>query len=434
MSDFVSGFWNIYVMGLVALSILGCAWLLYVNTIKRTEGPVQLHGHTWDENLQEYNHPLPRWWMWLFYITIVFAIVYLVVYPGFGTFQGGFGWSSKGQYELEMKRADDLYAPKFNKYLGQDLKAVAADPDAKAMGERMFLTYCMQCHGSDARGAKGFPNLTDADWLYGGQADQIKTTLLEGRNGVMPPFGPVLGAEGVKDVASYVRSLSGLAADEQRVQRGKDAFQQNCVACHGPEGKGMQAMGAPNLTDKTWLYSSSEATIIETVTKGRNNRMPAFKEFLGDAKVHLLAAYVFGLGGGQETPAAAPAAPTPGPQAGMEGMSGMSGAAVPQAPAIASLYFETGKANLPPDSADALKAIIDFGVANASAKLAISGFHDATGSQAANEELAKERAKAVREALKAAGIGEDRIEMRKPQVTTGSGDAKEARRVEVSAI
>jgi cytochrome c oxidase cbb3-type subunit III len=298
MSDFVSGFWNIYVAGIVTVSILGCAWLLYANTIKRTGGPVQLHGHTWDENLQEYNHPLPRWWMWLFYITIVFGIVYLAVYPGFGTFQGSFGWSSSGQYEAEMKKATDQYAPIFDKYLKEDLKVVAADPNAKATGERLFLTYCMQCHGSDARGAKGFPNLTDGDWLYGGDPVQIQTTILEGRNGVMPPFGPALGADGVKDVAHYVRSLSGLAADSLRVQRGKEIFQQNCVACHGPDGKGMQAVGAPNLTDQVWLYGSSENTIAETVTKGRNNRMPAFKEFLGEAKVHLLAAYVYGLSQG----------------------------------------------------------------------------------------------------------------------------------------
>ena len=165
MSDFVSGFWNIYVAGLTAVSILACAWLLYANTVKRTGGPVELHGHVWDENLQEYNHPLPRWWMWLFYITIVFALVYLAVYPGFGSFQGGFGWSSVGQYEKEMQKAEAQYAPIFNKYLKMDLKAVAADPDAKQMGERMFLTYCSVCHGSEARGAKGFPNLTDNDWL-----------------------------------------------------------------------------------------------------------------------------------------------------------------------------------------------------------------------------------------------------------------------------
>lgn len=297
MSDFVSGFWSIYVAGITAVSILACAVLLWANTIARSSGPAELHGHVWDETLQEYNNPLPRWWMYLFYITIVFSVGYLALYPGFGSNKGTLGWSSTGQYDGEMKQANDKYAPIFDKYLKQDLLAVAADPEAKAMGQRLYLTYCSQCHGSDARGAKGFPNLTDADWQFGGEPEAIKATIADGRNGVMPPFAH-LGGEGIKDVANYVRSLSGLAADSLRVQRGQELFQQNCAACHGPEGKGMTALGAPNLTDNVWLYSSSEATIMEGVTKGRNNRMPAWKEFLGDAKVHLLSAYVLGLSQG----------------------------------------------------------------------------------------------------------------------------------------
>ena len=297
MSDFVSSVWSVYVAGLTALSILFCAFVLWANMTKKQAGPVETHGHVWDETLEEYNNPLPGWWKWLFWITIVFAIVYLAVYPGFGSNKGAFGWSSVGQYEKEMQTANEKYAPIFNKYAAMDLKAVAADAEAKAMGERLFLTYCAQCHGSAAQGAKGFPNLTDSDWLYGGEPETIKTTIQGGRNGVMPPFGQ-LGAESVKDVANYVRSLSGLAADGLRAERGKAVFEQNCVACHGPEAKGTPALGAPNLTDKVWLYGSSEATIIETVTGGRNNRMPAFQEFLGDAKVHLLAAYVLGLSGG----------------------------------------------------------------------------------------------------------------------------------------
>lgn len=297
MSDFVSGFWNIYVAGITALSILGCGLLLWLQSKAKRPQPgeqVQTHGHVWDENLEEFNNPLPRWWMWLFYITLIFAVVYLVVYPGFGTHQGSFGWSSAGQYNGEIAKANAQYGPIFDKYLKQDVKAVAADGEARQMGERLFLTYCAQCHGSDARGAKGFPNLTDSDWLYGGAPDVIKTTIMEGRNGVMPPFTQ-LGGESIKDVANYVRSLSGLAADSIRVQRGKEVFQANCVACHGPEGKGTQALGAPNLTDSVWLYSSSEGTIMETVSKGRNNHMPTFKDFLGEAKVHLLAAYVYSL-------------------------------------------------------------------------------------------------------------------------------------------
>lgn len=305
MADFVSGFWNAYVMVLVFLSIAFCVFVLVSNNKARTSGPVGLHDHIWDETLQEYNNPLPRWWMYMFWITIIFAITYLAMYPGFGNNQGKLGWSSGGQWEAEQKAAAEKYGPIFAKFRTMDLNAVAGDKEANAMGQRLFLTYCAQCHGADAKGAKGFPNLTDSDWLYGGEPETIKTTLLGGRQGMMPPFGPALGAEGTKDVANYVRSLSGLAHDSLRAQRGKDLFAQNCVACHGPEAKGTPALGAPNLTDKVWLYGSGEATIIETVTNGRTNQMPAFKEFLGEDKVHLLAAYVLSLSKNSAAPAEA---------------------------------------------------------------------------------------------------------------------------------
>ena len=302
MADFVSGFWNMWVMVLVALSLLFCVFVLASNMKgeKNASGEAELHGHVWDENLCEYNNPLPRWWMYLFWITIFFAVAYMTVFPGFGNTKGIFGWSSahgeNSQYAREMKAAEEKYGPIFAKYQSQDLKAVAADPEAKAMGQRMFLTYCAQCHGSDARGAKGFPNLADSDWLYGGAPDTIKATILDGRQGMMPPFGAAVGAEGAKDLANYVRSLSGLSHDSARAQKGSELFVQNgCVGCHGMDATGNQAIGAPNLTDKVWLYGSSEATVIETVTNGRQGKMPAWKDFLGDAKVHLLAAYVYSL-------------------------------------------------------------------------------------------------------------------------------------------
>lgn len=302
MADFVSGFWNVYVAGLVFLSISFCVFILMANKTKPQEGPVQLQDHVWDEDLQEWNNPLPRWWTYLFWITVLFAIGYLSLYPGFGNNQGAYGWSAHKQYDDEVAKANAQAAPIFDKYQKMDIPAVAADKEAREMGQRMFLTYCAQCHGSDAKGAKGFPNLRDSDWLYGGEPDNIKTSILDGRQGMMPPFGDALGADGVKNVVNYVRSLSGLQHDSARAQQGKDLFMNNCAACHGAEGTGNQMIGAPNLTDKTWLYGSSEATMTETVTKGRSNRMPAHKDFLGEAKVHLLAAYVYGLSkqGGEE--------------------------------------------------------------------------------------------------------------------------------------
>lgn len=294
MSDFVSDFWNLYVIVIVLGSILACVVLLVVQG-KATFTPGKTMGHVWDETLEEYNNPMPKWWTWLFVITVVFAFGYLALYPGLGTYKGALGWTSAGQHAAEVKKVDEAVKPLFDKYLAMDLKEVAADKQAMEMGKRLFLTYCMQCHGADARGAKGFPNLTDSDWLYGGEPDQIKQTIAGGRMGMMPAHAH-LGADAIKDVANFVRSLSGLPNDSVRAAKGKDVFATaGCAGCHGPEAKGTQALGAPNLTDKVWLYGSSEATIIETVNGGRQNRMPAWKDFLGDAKVHLLSAYVLSL-------------------------------------------------------------------------------------------------------------------------------------------
>lgn len=294
MSDFVSDFWNLYVIVIVVGSILACAILLIVQG-KATFTPGKTMGHVWDETLEEYNNPMPKWWSWMFVITVIFGFSYLALYPGLGNFKGALGWTSVGQHKAEVEKMDATVKPLFDKYLAMDVKAVAGDKQAMEMGKRLYVTYCMQCHGADARGAKGFPNLTDSDWLYGGEPDQIKQTIAAGRMGMMPPHAH-LGADAIKDVANHVRSLSGLPNDSVRAAKGKDVFMTaGCAGCHGPDGKGMQALGAPNLTDKVWLYGSAEATIIETVTNGRQNRMPAWQEFLGDGKVHLLTAYVWGL-------------------------------------------------------------------------------------------------------------------------------------------
>jgi cytochrome c oxidase cbb3-type subunit 3 len=309
MSDFTSGFWNVYIVVLTLIGIVGCGVLLWSQSKHKIVLPpgakaqTQTTGHMWDEDLTELNTPMPRWWMWLFYITIVFSLAYLVLYPGLGNFAGSLGWKSTEAYQQELKQAEAEYGPLFAKYEQQDLKAVAADPQAHAIGERLFLTYCAQCHGSDARGSKGFPNLTDRDWLHGGEPDVIKTTIMNGRIGVMPSMAAALGSEkDVENVAHYVLSLSGSTSDPIKSVLGKAKFGA-CAACHGADGHGNQALGAPNLSDRVWLYGGSADTIMETIRKGRNNTMPAFKDFLGEAKVHVLAAYVWSL---SNIPGAAP--------------------------------------------------------------------------------------------------------------------------------
>ena len=303
MADFTSTGWSLFISIVTLASIAFCVWLALVLASGRTHsGQVDTTGHRWDETLEEYNHPLPRWWLWLFLITCAFALAYLAMYPGLGTWQGTLGWSQKSQYEREVARADEVVAPLFAKYLAQDIPTVAADPQAREIGERLYLTYCMQCHGSNARGSRGFPNLTDRDWQWGGDPDAVKTTITGGRLGVMPPMGAAVGSsDEVENLANYVLSLSGSGHDAARAAQGKPKFTAaGCTACHGEEAKGNPALGAPNLTDKIWLYGGGIATIIEGIDKGRNNQMPAFGEMLGPGKVHLLAAYVWGLSNRQE--------------------------------------------------------------------------------------------------------------------------------------
>ena len=319
MSDFVSDFWHWYIAVISVLSILACGLLLWVQSIARTpEGQkVELHGHIWDEDLTEYNNPVPRWWMWLFYITILFSLGYLAVYPGLGSFAGAFNWTSTNEYEAEVKQADAEYGPLFDKYLKIDVATLSKDSQANAVGQRLFLNSCAQCHGSDAGGAMGFPNLRDRDWLYGGDPASIEASITNGRNGVMPALGGAIGGEqGVKEMAEYVRSLSGLKHDPAMAAAAKPKFI-ICAACHGTEGKGNQQLGAPNLTDDIWLYSSSAEAIAATIREGRGTNqltpgqsaMPAHKDKLGPAKIRLLAAYVYSLGGGM--PALADAVPAP---------------------------------------------------------------------------------------------------------------------------
>ena len=294
MSQFTSGFWDIYITAISLVSILACGVFLKMQSVRKSVEP-ETSGHVWDENIQEYNNPMPRWWAWLFYLTIVFSLGYLVLYPGLGSYKGTLGWSQVGQLEEETRAADAQFGPLYDKFARQDVAAVAKVPEALAIGQKLFLNNCAQCHASDAGGSKGFPNLTDKDWLWGGTPEAIKTSITEGRMGVMPPFGPALGEQGTKDVAHYVMSLSGTAHDSIRMARGEPLFKATCAACHGPDGKGNPQLGAPDLTDKTWLHGSGEAAILEQINKGRQNQMPAHKDLLSPAKIHLLTAYVYSL-------------------------------------------------------------------------------------------------------------------------------------------
>ena len=303
----MSSFWSGWIIVLTVANILGCFWLIWWTMRSRAGEAAQgdVTGHTWDGDLQEYNNPLPRWWLWLFYITLFFAAAYLALYPGLGKFAGFLGWTSHGsQYQAEMDKAAEKYDPIFKQYAAVAVTDLAAKPEyqeAREMGKRLFLTYCMQCHGSDAGGSRGFPNLTDGDWLWGGSPEQIQMSIANGRNGMMPKHGPGegglnIGDEKIDQVATYVMSLSGRNVDASKAAAGKEVFMTvGCLACHGMDGTGNQMLGGPNLTDGTWLYGGSEGTIKQTITGGRGGVMPAHKDLLGDEKIHLLTAYVISL-------------------------------------------------------------------------------------------------------------------------------------------
>jgi cytochrome c oxidase cbb3-type subunit 3 len=298
MSDFTHEFWQLWIIVPTVAGIIFCVLLLRAMSRRSadTTAKVEATGHVWDVDLQELNNPLPRWWLQLFYITIAFGIGYLVLFPGLGSYAGTLQWSSKGQYQNERDAADAALKPMFDKYLAMDLTAVAADNEARGMGQRLFLNNCAQCHGSDAGGQRGFPNLRDSDWLWGGEPAAIEQTIREGRQAMMPAWGPVLGEQGVREVTHYVLSLSGSKHDADLARAGKARFDTICAACHGPEGKGNPAVGAPNLTDHIWLYGGTERDILQTVTYGRNGQMPAHKDRLTPARIRLVAAYVYGLG------------------------------------------------------------------------------------------------------------------------------------------
>ncbi len=294
-------FWNWFVITLTVVNILACWWLLYwtKGISDREEGKTDT-GHEWD-GLTELNNPLPRWWLHLFNITIVMSIVYLVLYPGLGNVTGVLGWTQLTQYNDEIAAAQVTEQAVFGRFSDMQAEALMADAEAGEIGRRLFGHNCAMCHGSDARGAPGFPNLTDDDWLYGNSFDQILTSITSGRVGTMPALGAVLGEDGVNEVVAYVQQLSGQETDDALASDGKVRFDMLCMACHGLDGTGNQALGAPNLTNDIWLYGGNAETIATTINKGRAGNMPAHESILNEQRRRVITAYVKGLsasGGG----------------------------------------------------------------------------------------------------------------------------------------
>jgi cytochrome c oxidase cbb3-type subunit 3 len=298
MSDFFSSGWSIYVAATTILGLLFCVILLIIasrRTVMSADPNDNSTGHIWDEDLRELNNPLPRWWMGLFILTVVFAGIYLALYPGLGSVKGSLGWSSTGQYQGEQDKAFAAMAPIYAKFKGQSAEQLARDPQAMAIGERLFSNNCAACHGSDAKGSKGFPNLTDQDWLWGGSPEKIEETITNGRAGTMPPMAAAVGGpEDVRNVANYVLSLSGSPHNSIAAQLGKEKFVA-CAACHGMDGKGNPMLGSANLTDKVWLHGWGEDAVIAMISQGKTNVMPAHGSRFSPEQIHVLASYVWSL-------------------------------------------------------------------------------------------------------------------------------------------
>ncbi len=291
----MSEFWNWWIIVITVVNIAGC-WILLIITrkMKGSDSEDETTGHVYD-GIQEYNNPLPKWWLNMFYICLVFSVGYLILYPGMGSFKGTLGWTQQGQHAEEVEDAKKHYAPLFEKYAATPIVELIKIKQATEMGKRIFVNTCFGCHGSDARGNPGYPDLTDTDWLYGGSAEAIKQSITHGRSGFMPSFGQSLKAEEVDGLVQYVGQLSGHSVNEKKALIGQTIFNQQCFACHGNNAKGNQAMGAPNLTDNVWLYGGSAVSIAKTIRQGRNGKMPAHADQLSKEKIHLVTAYVYSL-------------------------------------------------------------------------------------------------------------------------------------------
>ncbi len=289
----MSSFWSGWVIVLTVVTFVLITWILLANR-KRTPVDQKTTGHNYD-GIEEWDNPLPGWWFAMFMITIVWGFLYLIAYPGFGNFPGVLGWTSLEQHEQEVAKADETYRAMRDKYLALPIEEIYQDPKARKMGMRIYGNNCSQCHGLDAAGALGFPNLADGDWIFGGTPDQIKHTITAGRRAAMPAWEAILGEDGIAEATAYVLSLNSRDADPTQVKAGEKHYQTYCVACHGAEGKGNPALGAPNLTNGIWLYGGNAEQIAHSLRIGRNGVMPAFGNTLSEDKIHLVSAYIYGL-------------------------------------------------------------------------------------------------------------------------------------------
>jgi cytochrome c oxidase cbb3-type subunit 3 len=290
----MTSFWSMWIIVLTSVTIVGITWILFANRKREQQSADKTTGHEYD-GIEEYDNPLPAWWFYMFVITIVWAIGYLIIYPGMGNFAGVLGWTQVGQHDRAVAAADEKYRGMRDRYMALPIEEIASDPAVRKMGMRMFGNNCAQCHGADAKGSYGFPNLTDKDWIFGGTPDTITASITQGRQATMPAWGSVIGDQGVTDATAYVLSINGREADAAQVEAGKKVFQTYCAACHGAEATGNPAMGAPNLVNGIWLYGGNAEQISHTIRAGRNGVMPAHKDTLSEDKIHILAAYVYGL-------------------------------------------------------------------------------------------------------------------------------------------
>ena len=306
---------SIFIAAVTILHILGYIGLVYWTTHIKAGGDAkegEVIDHTWDGDLKEMNNPMPGWWLSLFYLMIAFAIAYLFLYPG--VYKGSKGWTQLTQYQQESRRVDARSAEYFRHYAGKSVEDLAKDTDALAIGRRIFLQNCAVCHATDAGGTPGnYPNLTDKDWIWGGTPENIINTITNGHTGAMPAGGALISVtpgqapsaedqQKLEDVSNYILALGGYEHDQALAEKGKELYGTSCVACHGPDGKGNPVIGGINLADQTWLYAedSEDPAALKTFIQNqiqhpRNNVMPAWKDILGEAKIKVVAAYVYSL-------------------------------------------------------------------------------------------------------------------------------------------